>query len=241
MDQQDVERTTSVVAEVAPIQSASMDAQPTKPKQRSTALAKRNAPETAVVLLTEEQKQVLAEQETIITKGLDTFLEVGRALAVIRDQSLYTQPTFEQYLKERWNYTRQRASQLIRCADLLLVLETRVDSKLLPKNERTARELLRASEDNRVKVLEIAHERTNGNPTAEDLAKVRTELEPKKPKDPTKVPKKRPVPLKTAVKVATKLQEYLSTPSPEDLETMEGELFKIELKMIADNIKRLAA
>jgi hypothetical protein len=63
--------------------------------------------------LTEQQE--LLELESVIEKGLDIAISVGKALATIRDKKLYKEPygTFEQYCEQRWGFTRQRGYQLI--------------------------------------------------------------------------------------------------------------------------------
>jgi len=74
----------------------------------------------------------LAECEAIIQRGRPYFVEVGEALGAIRDHRLYleTHRTFEAYCRERWGFSRQRASQLI-----IAAVSTAVD------NERQARRL----------------------------------------------------------------------------------------------------
>ncbi len=52
----------------------------------------------------------LAELEDVIERGQTTFVEVGNALAAIRDGRVYKQAgftTFETYCKERWGWTRR--------------------------------------------------------------------------------------------------------------------------------------
>lgn len=60
----------------------------------------------------------LADHEATIERGLKTFVDVGNALAAIRDGKLYKadHATFEDYCKERWGWTRVRAYQLIDAA-----------------------------------------------------------------------------------------------------------------------------
>jgi hypothetical protein len=68
-------------------------------------------------LSTNEQQQ-LSELESIIETGLQTFIQVGAALATIRDSRLYRAeyPTFESYCDERWGLARRRAYQLMDAA-----------------------------------------------------------------------------------------------------------------------------
>jgi hypothetical protein len=59
--------------------------------------------------------------ETIIERGLKTFLEVGTALAQVRDLRLYRgeYDTFEAYCDERWGLKRQRAYELMNAANVV--------------------------------------------------------------------------------------------------------------------------
>jgi hypothetical protein len=53
--------------------------------------------------------------EAVIERGLKTFIEVGNALLTIRDKRLYRAEfrSFEEYVANKWDMTRQRAYQLI--------------------------------------------------------------------------------------------------------------------------------
>lgn len=68
----------------------------------------------------------LRERELVIERGLNTFVEVGTALMEIRDQRLYREEysNFEDYCRERWGFTRQRASQIIQGAELSRILDS---------------------------------------------------------------------------------------------------------------------
>jgi hypothetical protein len=76
------------------------------------------------------------------------FVQIGGALAVIREERLYVADfgTFDRYCRARWGFTRQRAHQLIAAAQSARVL-TQVDTDTdLPANERQVRELQRAGD-----------------------------------------------------------------------------------------------
>jgi VRR-NUC domain len=77
----------------------------------------------------------LDELEAIIERGLQTFVEVGLALSEIRESQLYREAhaTFEDYCRERWDFTDRRARQLIAAAGIGTMVPVR--------NERQAREL----------------------------------------------------------------------------------------------------
>jgi len=123
----------------------------------------------------------LAACEAVIERGLATFVEVGEALLVIRDERLYREShaTFEDYCRERWSLSRARAYQLIGAAE---VVSTVVDNGLpAPMTERQARELARVPEPERADVWREALERTEGKPTAaavREIAHPSTRSEP---------------------------------------------------------------
>ena len=60
----------------------------------------------------------LAELETVIERGKQTFVEVGQALMGIRDGRLYreTHATFEAYCQKRWGFTHRFANLQIAAA-----------------------------------------------------------------------------------------------------------------------------
>jgi phage N-6-adenine-methyltransferase len=78
-----------------------------------------------------------ASLEAVIERGLEGFVEVGNALMAIRDGRLYREShgTFEDYCRERWSFTRQRASQLVQAASVSNMLDSP------PANARQATEL----------------------------------------------------------------------------------------------------
>lgn len=87
----------------------------------------------------------LTECEDIIERGLRTFMEVGTALAEIRDQSLYKQShgTFEDYCRERWKLSRKRAYDLMGSARAVAELSPIGDTSMIV-NEAQARALAKA-------------------------------------------------------------------------------------------------
>jgi hypothetical protein len=68
--------------------------------------------------------------ESIIERGLTTFVEVGKALMEIRDSRLYREqhPTFENYVKARWGFTKQWAYQQIEAAEICAEVKTSLPS-----------------------------------------------------------------------------------------------------------------
>lgn len=85
----------------------------------------------------------LEELEVVIERGQQTFIDVGLALAEIRDSKLYRQgfATFEDYCKERWGWERRRAYELIASSEAVASMCS--TEHILPpvSNERQAREL----------------------------------------------------------------------------------------------------
>lgn len=125
---------------------------------------------TDIAVLTRAEEIALVDCEGRIERGLKTFIEVGQALAAIRDSRLYRaeHESFEAYCTERWGFTRIRAHQLASAADLAL---TMVNSGLQePDNERQVRELAKVPEPERADVWRETVERTEGKPTAAAVA-----------------------------------------------------------------------
>jgi len=76
----------------------------------STTLERRTDNAPATMTLAE-----LRAAEGVIERGKQVFVQVGQALMDIRKRKGYHlagHATFEDYVKERWGWTRQRAYQL---------------------------------------------------------------------------------------------------------------------------------
>ena len=84
----------------------------------------------------------LEELEDTIEQGLHTFVEVGNALATIRDLRMYrdTHESFEAYCRDRWNMSRSVAYDTIAAADAVKALSAIADTPT-PANEGQARQL----------------------------------------------------------------------------------------------------
>lgn len=92
--------------------------------------------------LEKAEKQLLAEQESVVAQGLSTFAEVGRALALINQNRLYREgyASFESYLAERWGISRSHGYRQIEAAEVVEVVSPNGDTK--PASEGVARELV---------------------------------------------------------------------------------------------------
>ena len=99
------------------------------------------------------------ENELIIEKGLNTFYEVGSALAEIRDARQYkeTHSTFEDYCVERWLMTRQSANRLIASTKVINNLEP--IGSIIPATESQTRELSKAPAELALKLKPILAEK----------------------------------------------------------------------------------
>lgn len=95
----------------------------------------------------EPAQPTLAECEQVIERGLETFVEVGQALMVIRDGRLYkaTHSSFDDYCRERWGWNKNRANQLISSSEVTNML---VGSDApVPANDRQAQALAPLKDD----------------------------------------------------------------------------------------------
>lgn len=120
------------------------------------------------------EKETLVACEAVIARGLNTFVEVGNALAKIRDGKLYreTHKTFEDYCRDRWGFARRTAYQFI---DAAAVVENVRNCAQIepPANEAQARPLSRLEPAEQVAVWQEAVETApNGKVTAAHVAEV---------------------------------------------------------------------
>lgn len=143
------------------------------------------------------EQQKLATLEETIERGVSAFMEVGRALAVIRDEKLFTDvaETFEDYCQKKWGFTHQRASQYIAATHVAEVAAT--TGCQTPANERVARELSNIPDEKNQKrvwkkAVKTAPKNGDGEPvvTAAHVAAVAEEMEVIPP------PEKKPKPAK---------------------------------------------
>ena len=100
--------------------------------------------------LTESRRFALEGAEATIERGVraavEAYVEVGGALAEIRDERLYREEgyaTFDEYCRERWGFSRFRAHRVIHGARAAEMLPT----GNRPPNERQARELVPLASD----------------------------------------------------------------------------------------------
>ena len=80
------------------------------------------------------------DKEGIIEIGHKSFIEVGMALTQIRDAKLYRKDykTFEEYCKERWEFTANYAHRLIQSSAIIENLKS-VPTGTIPTSEAQTR------------------------------------------------------------------------------------------------------
>jgi len=125
--------------------------------QKSTAIV-----HSLSVLSASEQK-AFAECEAEIAKGWQTFVDVGLALARVRDQKLYRaqHDTFEAYCREKWQYAKSHAYRLIGAAEVVVCLSPIGDIQV-PTHEGQVRPLIGLGPEKAREAWRKAVEKANG-------------------------------------------------------------------------------
>lgn len=97
---------------------------------------------TIVLVLSVDETSALLEHEATIRNGLKTFVDVGNALARIRDSKLYRGEfgTFEDYCRAKWDISDRHARHLWSAAEVVGELAGR-NFTVLPTAESQARPL----------------------------------------------------------------------------------------------------
>lgn len=163
----------------------------------------------AVIVSTPSPKPALspAEQtelerlEKVIKGGWKTFLEVGEALAQVRDKGLYKgkYDSFEDYWKLELGYSRSYAYKLIASAEVSKQLSPIGDFEVKPLNEAQLRELISVPEERRAEVWKSAVKLAGDKPlTAKIVHKAALKFKPRKSKlaGKAKAKTKKPAPIK---------------------------------------------
>lgn len=136
-----------------------------------------------------KDKKDLERLEGIISKNIQSFYEVGRALMEIRDRELYKVKnggafiTFETYCKGVWDFNSSRARQLMMATETLENIKS--VTIVTPITESQARPLAKLQPDQQreawAKAVETAPE---GKVTAAHVYRIVKEMtEPEKPKE----------------------------------------------------------
>jgi hypothetical protein len=85
--------------------------------------------------------RTLAELEHIVEKGKATFIEVGEALAEIKERGLYKPEAWGDYVKRKYGFTRQYAHRLIQAMEWAKEASTTVD---IPQTEHAVQKARKA-------------------------------------------------------------------------------------------------
>jgi hypothetical protein len=106
--------------------------------------------------LSDYERNRLERNEQKIQDALLTFVEMGEALEDIRKNRLYREgfESFEDYCRKRWNFSRQRAYQLIEGAKIAELLSTEVT--IWPTNEAQVRPLAGLSNEEATEAWKMA-------------------------------------------------------------------------------------
>jgi transcription antitermination factor NusG len=133
--------------------------------------------------ITMDESRDLIALEKIVAKGLQTFVEVGAALAEIRDRKLYKieHATFADYCKVKWKMSDRRARQLMDSAEVVGGLAE--SGTIVPKTESQARPLTQLPPAQRAEAYQEAVKTSaTGTPTAKEVELVVEKLKPTKAK-----------------------------------------------------------
>lgn len=126
----------------------------------------------AAAALTTSEQADLRRLEGIVQRGMQTFCEVGKALAEIQERRLYrlTHKTFTAYCEERWGMSKSHAYRHIEVSKTIETLSPMGDKNALPANERQARELAPLTPEARYHAMQAASRDTT--PTASKLHEI---------------------------------------------------------------------
>lgn len=115
--------------------------------------------------------------EVTIERGARMFIEMGKALAEIRDSRLYREShdSFDTYCRERWSLSRRRVDELIQTAGIATQVSG-IPLTSVPANPAVARELapLRDDPGAMQSVWDEAVEKHGPTPTAAQVREIRS-------------------------------------------------------------------
>ncbi len=120
-------------------------------RKKKPRTATNSAPSLSILPLpplSEDEERDLLHLERRVERA---FYEAGTSLGEIRDRRLFrnSHATFEEYCRERFNFTRQAANNLIAGASVFEILTTN-GCQILPTAERQVRPITSLDEDEQV-------------------------------------------------------------------------------------------
>ena len=122
------------------------------------------------------EASALTHAEATIEQGLKSFVEVGEALAKVRDERLYRvdHSTFEAYCQGRWGMDRRNANRTIEAAEIVSGLGSIDPTAPAPANIGQARELSGLPTTEAAEIMQRAS--SGGKVTAGAIKAARTEV-----------------------------------------------------------------
>lgn len=131
-------------------------------------------------LLNIEERNELERCEVVIKQGLQTFVEVGQALMLIRDKRLYRAEygTFENYCREKWDFTDNFSRRLINSSIVVENIKSVPIGTVLPKTESQARPLTKVEPELQKEVWSETINRHGDNITAKKVEEVVKDFQP---------------------------------------------------------------
>ena len=167
--------------------------------------------------LSSSEQSRLTVLERTVEEGLATFVEIGIALAEIRDRRLYRAAyrTFESYCRQRWALAASRARQLMLAAEVVKNLKDAdttsaksvtivttvtnptldksvagISPVILPTSERQTRPLSGLGSEQQRQVWEKSVEASQGRPSEQVVREVREAMFPQVKAKPQKMKRK---------------------------------------------------
>lgn len=109
--------------------------------KESTKETAKESKQSAIGLTVKERK-LLSQQEAVIQQYVGEYIQVGAALAIIRENRLYREShaTFEEYMSDVFDISRKHAYRLISAVNVYEFLKSK-GYDILPSRESIAREM----------------------------------------------------------------------------------------------------
>jgi hypothetical protein len=126
------------------------------------------------------ERNELERCEVVIKQGLQTFVEVGQALMLIRDKRLYRAEfgTFEKYCQDKWGFTDNFSRRLINSSQVIENIKSVPIGTVLPKTESQARPLTKIEPELQKEVWNETVNRHGDNITQKKVEQVVNEFKP---------------------------------------------------------------
>ena len=121
------------------------------------------------------------ELEKIIKKGFVPFMEMGFALAEIKEKKLYRDlyATFEEYCKEKWGFSRTYSYYVIKGSEAIKSLPQHTFTRVNTEKQARAVSKVRPEKRNDVVLAASAKAESEGRPmTSTDITDAASEQEP---------------------------------------------------------------